>query len=367
MILKQSIHKNVAYFLLKKMKIIIYGAGLLLLIMTALPLFKSDFWLFRIFDYPRFQILVLLLITTAAGVIFLNRTSITPIIFYVFCGAAIVYQAVLIIRYTPIYKNEVIHIEDVDSSNTISLLISNVLMENQRYKDLIDLIDKMQPDIVIAVETDKTWMNQLAVLKDNYPYTVLYPLSNTYGMLCYSKLELIDHKVKFIIKESVPSIETIVKLPSGKKVMLYALHPEPPVPGEAESSAERDAEIVIAGKTSKETGYPVIIAGDLNDVAWSHTTRLFQRLSGLLDPRVGRGFYNTFNAKYPFFRWPLDHIFHSDDFGLVELEVLPEIGSDHFPVYIKLQINSTAEKEQEQKQPESDDHEEAEKTIKQVK
>jgi len=41
---------------------------------------------------------------------------------------------------------------------------------------------------------------------------------------------------------------------------------------------------------------PTVVAGDLNDVAWSHTSRLFCRLSRTIDPRIGRGFLNSFDA-----------------------------------------------------------------------
>ena len=75
-----------------------------------------------------------------------------------------------------------------------------------------------------------------------------------------------------------------------------------------------------------ERDVAVVVCGDLNDVAWSFTTQLFLRLS-LLDPRRGRGPYNSFNAQSRLFRFPLDHVFHSNEFKLIDLRVLPEVGS----------------------------------------
>ena len=50
----------------------------------------------------------------------------------------------------------------------------------------------------------------------------------------------------------------------------------------------------------------------------------------------GRGLYPTFNAKYPLLRWPLDHLFVSPHFELMQIDRLPDIGSDHFPIYFRL-------------------------------
>nr|WP_271425199.1 hypothetical protein [Aequorivita sinensis] len=35
-------------------------------------------------------------------------------------------------------------------------------------------------------------------------------------------------------------------------------------------------------------------------------------------------------------RWPLDHVFVTDEFSVQKLEKLSDIGSDHFPIYIEL-------------------------------
>ena len=87
---------------------------------------------------------------------------------------------------------------------------------------------------------------------------------------------------------------------------------------------------------------PTVVAGDLNDVAWSYTTRLFRRVSGLLDPRIGRGLFATFPAARPWLRFPLDHVFHSPDLRLAGLRSGPRVGSDHLPIHAEFRLEAGA-------------------------
>lgn len=103
----------------------------------------------------------------------------------------------------------------------------------------------------------------------------------------------------------------------------------------------------------------MIVTGDLNDVAWSATTRLFRKISGLLDPRVGRGMFNTFHAHLPFLRWPLDHLFHSAHFTVKHIQRLPSIGSDHFPLFTVLVYEPVEGDKQEGLTANSEDRSEA--------
>ena len=79
--------------------------------------------------------------------------------------------------------------------------------------------------------------------------------------------------------------------------------------------------------------------GDFNDVAWSHTNRLFGTEGRLRDTRIGRGLYATFDAHWPFLRWPLDHVYATPPFQVRRLERLDGFGSDHFPLYTEMVLH----------------------------
>jgi endonuclease/exonuclease/phosphatase (EEP) superfamily protein YafD len=317
--------------------------GVLGIVLTVKPFIRSANWFIRIGDFPRVQVLIFLLASLLLLSFGFDYKNIFDVVFAVLLIVCLFYQLQTIIPFTVLYRKEVQTARDEISENDISLLIFNVLMENENYECAARLIRRYDADLVLLAEPDENWAKNLAPLTEKYPHTVFCPLANRYGMMFFSRLPLHDTELQFLIQDDIPSIHTQVRLPNGKNIALHGVHPRPPMPGENTRSTERDGELLLVGKAIRESNLPCIVAGDLNDVAWSRTTQLFRRVSGLLDPRIGRGFYNTFHAHYPFLRVPLDHVFHSPHFRLARLERINDsCGSDHFPVYVRLSLEPDA-------------------------
>lgn len=352
--------------------------SLALVCSTAIPLIHTDQWWVRIFDFPRVQISVLIGLALVAyvGLNLWHRMRIWEYALAAMVVLSLIWQLIAIAPYTALYPKEMLNSHDKDKSNRISLVIFNVLTENREAQALLDLVRENNPDLILLSEPTQWWLEQLSVLEEDYPYTLQQPQDNNYGMLLYSRLELVNPEIRFLIESEIPSIRTQVRLPSEKLVTLYGVHPRPPgldLSAEEEAEADgderadsdmRDAELMRVAKEVKKLGKaPVIVAGDFNDVAWSYTTHLFQRTGGLLDPRVGRGIVNTYDTKSRFLRYPLDHAFASEHFLLVELRRLPDIGSDHFPLFVVLDYDPDASIENEEPQSDADDEQEAQEAI----
>ncbi|MFD2255614.1 endonuclease/exonuclease/phosphatase family protein [Luteolibacter algae] len=336
--------------------------ALFITIGTFIPLIRCDYWMIRGWDFPRIQLFVAGLLVMPGLFIFGFSDSETGrdwlIIFLL--ASALLALAIWMWRYTPLHKKEVL---DGTSEIRIKFLVSNVLMYNRKSDKLLSHIREYQPDIFVALETDKWWNDKLSNLSGQYPHAVELPQEDTYGMVVRSRIPLIGTTVEYIIRENIPSVHAAIHLSDGTLVKLHILHPKPPFPDEDSTSTDRDAELLIIGKRAEEHGGPTIVLGDLNDVAWSRTTRLFQKISRLLDPRVGRGFFSTFHAHHWFLRWPLDHIFISDHFRVIHLKRLPSVGSDHFPMFAEFCYQPEGANHQEAPEEQSGDKAEADEKI----
>jgi endonuclease/exonuclease/phosphatase (EEP) superfamily protein YafD len=314
-------------------RLILFLVGYAFIIFSLVPLIRSDRWYVRIFDYPRSQKFWVSLGILIAFIPLAEWTRNHDMVFLGLIFLNIIYLLTQIWDYTPLASIQMKKNKDANAP-AIRILIANVFQDNRAYDQCCRMIHHYDPDIILLVETDHKWARAINLSLKEYGYQIKQPQDNTYGMLVFSRLEIVKHTLRFLVENDIPSITADIKCKDGKLFRLYCLHPKPPVPNESEDSTERDAEILIVGKEASKCKLPVIVAGDLNDVAWSFTTSLFLKVSGLLDPRIGRGFFSTFHAKYRLFRWPLDHVFCSSHFYLNNLQRLPTIGSDHFPILI---------------------------------
>ncbi|MEH6645138.1 endonuclease/exonuclease/phosphatase family protein [Sulfitobacter sp.] len=316
-------------------KWLLYGLTAILVAATLLPFSRARFGAIRGLAFPRVQ-----LFWMAVGLIVASFAVPKGDWLALLLALVALVQLAHIVKFTPIWSRQSVdadvHLKK-DSRCHVSLLAANIKKSNRDYTALVDLACRYNPDIVMVIEVDGDWIAALeGRMKAEYPHWISVPKETGYGMCVMSRLPLSGSQVREIVMDGVPSVRTTVTLGTGAQLRLYVVHPEPPAIDH--DTKGRDSEIAHIGMEAAHDPLPAIVTGDLNDVAWSTTTRSFQRLSVLLDPRVGRGFFNTFSAFHWWARWPLDHLFHDPQFRLISMARLEKIGSDHFPMLFKLAL-----------------------------
>ena len=186
--------------------------GGFVIVVTILPFFRAKAWWVRVWDFPRFQLVVLGTLALA-GVLVANRGALSPPswLFVAALGAAVLFQATLVWRYSRLAPLEVERNES-DTQPRLSVAVSNVLQTNRDADRLIRVLTEADADVMLFVETDDWWRARLDVLLRTHPHTVQRPLSNTYGMLLYSRLPLSDTSIDFLVEPDIPSIQAHVQL-----------------------------------------------------------------------------------------------------------------------------------------------------------
>lgn len=323
---------------------ILRTSGALLLLLTVLPLVPTGKWYVRWWDFPRLQIAILLAIplTISIGQAYESEFQWAPIVWALLFAAGLFWQLSHVIPFSPVWKKDVS--DAIPGQANIKFMMSNLDYENSRPETVIDELRNEGADVLLLVEVDEQWVLRLTELRSEYPYRQEEVRGEGLGIAVWSKLPFKATATRHLVSDRRASLWVQLETRQGNTVNFVGLHPTPP--GLLDSTGDsrrhsriRDAELILVSKeVASRRDETWVIAGDFNDVAWSHTTRLFKRTSGLLDPRIGRGLFSTYLANVPPCRCPIDHIFVSEGFAVTSLDRKRITGSDHFAVLATLAL-----------------------------
>lgn len=321
---------------------LVFFVSVILILASALSLFSDlPYWYSKLLDFPRLQYLVVVIVLLPLFIVLVRKWNWPAIL--VACGlaAAIVIQSVRIFPYWFGDKSVPDVAESYSEESSLSIMLANVLITNKESANFLNVVRDANPDMVLAMEVNQWWLDELEGLKKDYPYFMEQPNDVAYGMALYSKYELKNKQLKYLKHKNVPSFHVRVPLDSGKEIVLHAVHPVAPMPSDKYPDNVGEAEVALlkVGDFVAKEKIPSIVAGDFNDVSWSNTARLLGKDGNLRNVRLGRGLYNTFDANSKIMRWPLDHYFVTKEFKLADLRLLGDIGSDHFPIFAEFVLS----------------------------
>lgn len=319
------------------MQIGFYIFSIIVIIGTLLPLNSSKHWFIR--DQTYFKVYyflfngILLLIYS----LLFKLTWLVSILIFSHWGCAILSFRVIksYFQFSPTKVSDVTNKAEVTA---LKILVFNVLYDNNDYQSFINLVNKDQPDAILLLETGQAWDDNLKPLYQNYNHIVKKIQEDTYGIIFMSKIPFLESCVNHFVVNTTPSIEALIKI-KDRYIRIYGIHPEPPIPGERLTTMPKDLELILTARRilSHDEKELSILVGDLNDVGWSAISKKFRKITGMKDPREGRGFYASFPTYLPI-RIPIDHIFCSPGFELISLERHPNIGSDHYPMSVTFAV-----------------------------
>jgi endonuclease/exonuclease/phosphatase (EEP) superfamily protein YafD len=205
----------------------------------------------------------------------------------------------------------------------LKVMSFNVHTSNNHYQEVLDLVAKENPDVLLLMEIDRKWHRNLTSLHKRYPYSGQQLRDDNFGVLLFSKVPITESRILVDREIQTPLMVANLRW-QGDDLTFIGAHPLTPL---SESTAHaRNAAFQRIHELS-ENKKPLLIAGDFNCSSYSpHFRKLTE---GLRDSARGRGDVTTWHRLSPLFAIPIDHILHSEDLVCTSRHIGPKCGSDH--------------------------------------
>ncbi|MCU0790181.1 MAG: endonuclease/exonuclease/phosphatase family protein [Nitratireductor sp.] len=217
--------------------------------------------------------------------------------------------------------------------NMHSLLFFNMRFDNREPQRVVEMIRRVDADIVMLTEYSRIWEPRLLPLRSRYPHfwqcaewrdvggTVIlsrFPLDPQYCH-AYAALGLARTQI------------------DGRTVTLGAAHMRWPWP------ASGPRQLQALRPALAEIGPDALVAGDFNATVWSHAMASFARFGGLeIVPGIG----STWIAApvpaslAPYAGLPIDNVLSKGAVTVHSARTLEPEGSDHLPVLVEFSVGA---------------------------
>lgn len=298
-----------------------------LLFISLLPLLWKYWWI-EILDLFRLQFAFVALLLTAVSVSQLNWIA------ALISAAALITDLYRIRTIMPVCKKEDTSGKDkAGSRNKRQIMSANVLKSNKKTQVLASVLQEAAPEVLLLLEMTPKLSGELSHILASYPYSQEMPVRDGHKMILLSKHPLKDLTTRTLTQGDTPLISARVTIDTTL-FHLICIHPKPSFSRkwhcQRQEYFDRVADIV------RKSDPPVILMGDFNSVPWVSSFRNFLKDTHLYSIMERQGFKITWPAFFLPAGLPFDHILLSQGVDFNSLQTGPFIGSDHYPVSIRL-------------------------------
>jgi endonuclease/exonuclease/phosphatase (EEP) superfamily protein YafD len=199
--------------------------------------------------------------------------------------------------------------------------------------------EKSEFDIVLIQEINPGFVQELKSLVQIYPYQYVTPQRGNFGQALLSRKEFISDIPKTSPDKPSFYITTKIRLSETDSLTLYGIHILPPKT--PKMAIKRNSQLEIIGESiSNDPSKTKIVLGDFNVTPYSYYFSQLKKTIRLKNTMAGFGLQNSWPSLSPLdiFRIPIDHVFVSKNIQVVDRRIGPNLGSDHFPVIVKLSL-----------------------------
>ena len=214
-------------------------------------------------------------------------------------------------------------------------LLFNVNSSNRAHEEVRKFIHSMEPDFMVVVEANQTWVNELRKTEENFPFSRSIPRGDGFGLALFSRIPFENVEIQSIGKPEVPSLIARFTI-DGQPLTVIGIHLQSPT-GHARAEYRNHQLAELAKVVSSQKGL-VMVLGDLNTTSWSPFFRDLLRKTRLRDSRKGFGVQPTWPTTFPPLWISIDHCLVSSRVVVHDRRIGSSLGSDHYPVIVDFSV-----------------------------